>query len=86
VSFRHTLYPAIPEVATMLDSNRATYAYLVVFSKPEPSSESILSLGQSGFIGPGPYTFDPHFKDQLDLFRNFEYKPMHLYRNIQLQE
>jgi hypothetical protein len=91
VRFRHTLYPAIPEVATMLDSNRATYAYIVVLSNPTPSSESILSLGQSGFIRLDATTNlpvfhdNPHFKDQLELFRNFQYKPMRLYRNRQLQ-
>lgn len=89
VRFRHTLYPTVPEVATMLDSNRATYAYIVVLSNPNPSSESILSLGQSGFIQLGPLgtpVLDPHFKDQFLLFENFEYRPMHMYRNTQLQE
>jgi len=88
VHFQHTLYPAIPEVATMLGSNRATYAYIVVLSNPTPSSESILSLGQSGFIGRDATNmpeFGPHFQDQLELFRNFQYKPMRLYRNRQLQ-
>lgn len=90
VSFRHTLYPAVPEVATMLDSNRASYAYIVVLSNPTPSSESILSLGQSGFIALDATTnlpvFGPHVRDQIDLFRDFRYKPMRLFRNTQLQE
>lgn len=90
VRFRHTLYPAIPEVASMLDSNRATYAYIVVLSNPTPSSESILSLGQSGFIALDATTnlpvFGPHVRDQIDLFRDFRYKPMRLFRNAQLKE
>jgi len=91
VTFRHTLYPAIPEVATMLDSNRGTYAMVIVLSHPQLTSESILSLGASGFIGrdasnPAKPLFDPHFSDQLSLFRNFQYKPMRLYRNTQLHE
>jgi penicillin amidase len=89
VRFRHTLYPAIPEVATMLDSNRGTYAMAIVLSHPHPTSESILSLGASGFIGRDPSNnpeFDAHFSDQLSLFREFMYKPMRLYRNTQLQE
>jgi penicillin G amidase len=90
VRFRHTLYPAVPEVATMLDSNRATYAYIVVLSNPTPPSESVLSLGQSGFIGLDATTnlpvFGPHVRDQIELFRNFGYKPMHLFRNSQLHE
>ena len=80
VRFRHTLYPAVPEVATMLDSNRATYAYIVVLSNPSANSESILSLGQSGFIAPDG-TLDPHFRDQFQRYRNFEYKPMRLFVN-----
>jgi Penicillin amidase len=90
VRFRHTLYPAIPEVASMLDSNRATYAYIVVLSNPMPSSESILSLGQSGFIALDATTnlpvFGPHVRDQIELFRDFRYKPMRLFRNAQLKE
>ena len=90
VRFRHTLYPAVPEVATMLDSNRATYTYIVVLSNPTPNSESILSLGQSGFIGLDATTnlpvFGPHVRDQNELYRIFQYKPMRLFRNTQLQE
>lgn len=72
VRFRHTLYPAIPEVATMLDSNRGNFAMVIVLSNPPVTSESILSLGASGFIGRDASNaprFDPHFSDQLNLFR-----------------
>jgi hypothetical protein len=37
-------------------------------------------LGQSGFIAPDG-TLDPHFRDQLERYRNFEYKPMRLFAN-----
>jgi hypothetical protein len=63
VRFRHTLYPLVPEVATMLDSNRATYAYIVVLRNPTPTSESILSLGQSGSIRLDATTNLPVFDD-----------------------
>ena len=90
VEFRPTLYPADLKVPTMLHSNRAAYAYVVVLSNPTPTSESILSLGQSGFIQLDSTTnmpvFGPHFQDQLELFRNFHYKPMRLFRNTRLQE
>jgi hypothetical protein len=89
VRFRYTLYPAIPEVATMLDASRGTYAIVIVLSHPQPTSESILSLGASGFIERDALNaprFDTHFSDQLSLFRNFQYKPMRLYRNTQLHE
>jgi Penicillin amidase len=95
VRFQHTLYrPDVPqlerlELATMPESNRATYAYIVVLSNPTPSSESILSLGQSGFIGlngAGMPVFGPHVKDQFSLYRNFHYKPMRLLRNARLED
>jgi penicillin G amidase len=86
--FRHRLFPDIPEVGSMLASNKATFAQIVVFHTPKLYSESILTLGQSGFIQlvKGAPVFDPHFRDQLDLYKSFGYKPMRLYQNKQLQE
>ena len=89
VQFRHTLYPTIPQVAEMPESNRGSYAMMIVLSNPALTSESILSLGASGFIGrdaSNKPVFDPHFSDQFNLFRQFMYKPMRLYRNTQLHE
>jgi penicillin amidase len=83
VSYRHMFFPAVREIGTILDSNRGTYAQIVVLSNPRITAENILTLGQSGFIGS---FFDQHFADQLPLYRNFKYKAMRLYRNIQLQE
>jgi penicillin amidase len=88
VTFRHNLYPTIPEIGTMLNSNRACYVNIVVLSQ-RPSSESVMSLGQSGFIQLGPSgtpVLDPHFKDQFTLFQNFEYRPMRLFKNTTLKE
>jgi len=95
VRFQHLLYrPDVPqlralELATMPDANRAAYAYIVVLSNPTPTSESILSLGQSGFIGvdaTGMPVLGPHVRDQFELYRYFQYKPMRLFRNAQLKE
>jgi penicillin amidase len=86
---RTDLFPTIPSAGSILNSNRGTYAQIAVLSNPTISSEDILPLGQSGFIGGAPPeapVFDPHFNDQLPLYREFDYKPMHLYRNTQLQE
>jgi len=69
--------------------SRPTYAQIVVLSRPAISAENILTLGQSGFIRLGPSNtpeLDPHFKDQLELYRQFQYKPMHLFLNTQLHE
>ena len=79
------VHPLLGQVATMEQSNRATYGQIVVMSKPHATAENIIPLGQSGFIAatPGP-VLDPHFLDQMQLFRDFEYKPMPLYLNTQL--
>jgi hypothetical protein len=82
VRLRHTLYPAVPEVGEMLDANRGSYAFVVVFEQPKPTSESVISLGQSGFISPA-LVFDDHFQDQFELFKKFEYRPMQLFANAQ---
>jgi penicillin amidase len=85
---RHVLFPVIPEVASMLESNKATYAQIVVLSKPAITSESILTLGQSGFIRlapPNTPVLDPHFKDQFERYRTFQYKPMCLFKNVELE-
>jgi penicillin G amidase len=81
-------FPAIPVVGSMLQSNKATFAQIIVFHTPKLYSESIVTLGQSGFIQlvNGAPVLDPHFRDQLDLYRSFGYKPMRLYQNKQLQE
>jgi hypothetical protein len=76
--FKH---PIIGNVGSMLSSNRATYAQIVVLGWLKITAENIIPLGQSGFIQfvpPNIPVLDPHFKDQLDLFKNFQYKPMRL--------
>jgi len=57
-------------------SNRATYAQIVELSRPIVAV-NIIPLGQSGFISPAG-GLDHHFGDQLNLFRQFQYKPMQL--------
>ncbi len=77
-------HPLIGRVGSIPQSNRATYAQIVVLHRRRVHSENIFTLGQSGFIRfvpPGGYELDPHFLDQLDLYRQFEYKPMRLLQN-----
>lgn len=79
ITFTH---PVVGNVASIPNSNRATYAQIIVLSQPEIQSEDIFTLGQSGFIRlvpPNGFALDPHFGDQLDLFRQFQYKPMPLW-------
>ena len=86
INFTH---PIIGSVGTIPNSNRATYGQIVVLSRPKITGESIFTLGQSGFVHlvpPAGFTLDAHFKDQLELFRTFQYKPMRFFRNTQLKE
>jgi penicillin amidase len=78
--FDHPI-PVIGRVATILTSNRSTYGQIVQLDEQGIASENIFTLGQSGFIQlvpPDRFELDPHFLDQLPLYRNFEYKPMQL--------
>lgn len=74
--FRH---PVLGPVAQIPQSNRATYGQIAVLDPSEIYSENIFTLGQSGFIRfvpPAGFELDPHYSDQLDLYQNFQYKPM----------
>lgn len=67
-------------------SARMTWVQNLVMDRPI-TGESILTPGQSGFIRLGEDNtpvFDPHVADQLP-YRNFQYKPMLLYRNWRLE-
>ena len=86
ITFSH---PLLGVVASVPNSNRATYGQIIVLGRPAITGESIFTLGQSGFLQlvlPSSFAFDPHFMDQLGLFRNFEHKPMRFFKNAQLQE
>ena len=86
ITFSH---PLLGAVASIPNSNRATYGQIIVLGKPRITGESIFTLGQSGFLQlvlPSSFTFDPHFFDQLGLYRNFEHKPMRFFKNTQLHE
>ena len=81
VRFRHMqsgLFPAVPELGSMFDSDRDTYAQFVAFTNPVQAG-NIFVLGQSGFIGLGPGNtpvVSPNVTSLLELYRNFQYKPM----------
>jgi hypothetical protein len=82
-------HPVVGPVATIPQSNRATYAQIVALKTPRIEAENVFTLGQSGFLRfapPAGFEPSPHFLDLLPLYRDFEYKPMPLYRNTQLKE
>jgi penicillin amidase len=54
IAFRPVFSPPIPEAGSMLGSSHMTYLQGIILSRPTITSENILTLGQSGFIGLGP--------------------------------
>lgn len=81
ITFNH---PVIGPVGRIPNSNRATYGQIIVLGRRATRSENIFTLGQSGFIRlvpPTGFALDEHFRDQLELFRAFEYKPLRLLSN-----
>jgi penicillin amidase len=78
-------HPLGIEIGRIPLSNRSTYGQVIVLGDDGVSGHNIIPLGQSGFISPNG-DLDPHFRDQLDLYRNFEYKQMHFYENLRLEE
>jgi penicillin amidase len=84
ITFSHFLIGPMAQIPGMA---RMTWAQNLVLAHPI-SGETILGLGESGFIKSGDGGVpvpDPHFADQLQLYQNFGYKPMPLYRNWQLE-
>ena len=80
--FRH---PLGIEIGRIPLSNRSTYGQVIVLNGAGVTGYNIIPLGQSGFISPNG-DLDPHFRDQLDLYRNFEYKHMNFYKDTGLTE
>ena len=75
IDFNHPFLPI--SVGSIPLSNRATYGQIVIYGRQEVTAQSIQPLGQSGFISTSGQ-LDPHFTDQLNLFRNFQHKDMRL--------
>jgi penicillin amidase len=62
--------------------SRGSYMQFIELRQPLARGENVMPPGESGtiLIGPdGNIVLDPHFLDQLSLFRNWTYKPMPLY-------
>jgi len=60
----------------MAQMNRGTEEHFVRLGE-EIHAENVLPPGNDGYIAPDGST-GPHFDDQLELFKNFEYKPLRL--------
>ena len=62
--------------------SRGSYMQFVELAQPWARGENILPPGQSGTLlldSQGNLVPDPHFLDQVELARNWQYKPMPLY-------
>jgi len=70
------------EVGRIPHSIRANYGQIVILDPVRISGENIFTLGQSGRMRlvDGQIQLDPHFRDLLPLFRNFQYKKMGIER------
>ncbi len=55
--------------------NRGTQNHMVVFDRGRVEAYNVCPPGQSGFISPSGIK-DPHYEDQLQIYRDFESKPM----------
>lgn len=63
------------EQGTAIDlaMNRGTSSHLITFNADGVEYRDVLPPGQSGFIAPDG-TLDPHYSDQLELYKDFNYK------------
>ena len=62
--------------------SRGSYMQFLELARPWARGENILPPGQSGTLlldSQGYLVPDPHFVDQVELARNWQYKPMPLY-------
>lgn len=64
------------EVLTLpIQMNRGTENHLVALKPSGTEGEDVCPPGQSGFVAPDG-TASPHYQDQMDLYKNFQLKPM----------
>jgi penicillin amidase len=58
-----------------ISMNRGTENHLVALNPSGIDGEDVCPPGQSGFVAPDG-TLSSHYQDQMDLYKNFELKPM----------
>jgi penicillin amidase len=58
-----------------ISMNRGTENHLIVLNRNGVEGEDVCPPGQSGFVAPNG-TLSSHYSDQMDLYKNFELKPM----------
>jgi penicillin amidase len=68
------------ELFLPVNMNRGTENHMVVLRPAGLKGVDVCPPGQSGFVAPDG-TIDPHYQDQMVLYRDFEYKDMLFYSN-----
>ena len=58
-----------------IQMNRGTENHLIVLNPRGVKGEDVCPPGQSGFVAPDG-TLSSHYQDQMDLYKNFQLKPM----------
>ncbi len=58
-----------------ISMNRGTENHLIVLKPSGTEGEDVCPPGQSGFVAPNGAP-SPHYQDQMDLYKNFQLKPM----------
>jgi penicillin amidase len=64
----------VTTAGSMASMNRGTEEHIVQLGE-EITAENILPPGNGGYVAPDGSTGE-HFNDQLQMFKNFEYKPL----------
>jgi penicillin amidase len=59
-----------------ISMNRGTENHLVVLNPSGAQGTDVCPPGESGFVAPYTGTPSPHYSDQMDLYKNFQLKPM----------
>jgi penicillin amidase len=79
--FFYTNFAGIPQASVgehlylPIQMNRGTENHLVVFRHGNVEGWDVCPPGQSGFVAPDG-TPSPHYQDQMNLYKNFDLKPM----------
>jgi penicillin G amidase len=79
--FFYTNFNGIPQASPSetlflpIAMNRGTENHMVVLGPHGPEGQNVCPPGQSGFVAPGGVP-DAHYQDQMDLYKNFQSKPM----------
>jgi penicillin amidase len=68
------------ELFLPVNMNRGTENHMVALKPSGLKGINVCPPGQSGFVAPGGTT-DPHYQDQMELYRDFEHKDMLFYPN-----